>query len=46
MKRELSVGLCMIVGFSVTYYLFDGPVWASAISAWISGMWADLRMGR
>lgn len=46
MKREISVALCMVVGFSAAYYLLDAPVWASAMSGWIAGMWADLRMGR
>lgn len=46
MKRELSVMLAMAVGFLSAHFLFDAPVWGSAISAWIAGMWADLRMGR
>lgn len=46
MKRELRVGACMLLGFVVAHALFDAPMWASAISAWLAGMWADLRMGR
>lgn len=46
MKRELVVGVAMVIGFCAAQYLLDAPVWASAMSAWLAGMWADLRMGR
>lgn len=46
MKRELGVILCMFISFVMIEWLTDAPVWVALMVALISGMWADLRMGR
>jgi len=46
MKRELGVILCMFIAFVMIEWLTDAPAWVALMVALISGMWADLRMGR
>lgn len=46
MKRELGVILCMCIAFVMIEWLTDAPAWVALMAALISGMWADLRMGR
>lgn len=46
MKREISVILCMMFSFWMVSWLTDAPAWVALMVALISGMWADLRMGR